>query len=77
MRQVPIATFKDRISEFIAAVARGEEITITRHGKAAARLLPPAESADARSKRARDALERMARMRDRMRAEGRTATVEK
>jgi prevent-host-death family protein len=41
MRHVPVAAFKDRVSEFIAEAQAGEEIIITRHGKEAARLLPP------------------------------------
>lgn len=75
MRHVPVAEFKDHISEFIAAAARGEEIIITRHGKAAARLLPPTQSAEERSRRARLALEQMARHREQMRVDGRTATI--
>ena len=41
MRFVAVAAFKDRVSEFIAEAQAGEEIVITRHGKEAARLLPP------------------------------------
>jgi prevent-host-death family protein len=41
MRHVAVAAFKDRVSEFIAEAQAGEEIIITRHGKEAARLLPP------------------------------------
>ena len=35
-RHVPISEFKDHASELVAAAERGEEIVITRHGKAAA-----------------------------------------
>lgn len=76
MRHVPIAEFKDHLSELVAAVEAGEEIVITRHGKAAVRLLPAAETVEERRRRAREALVRMARTRERMRAEGRTATIE-
>ena len=76
MRHVPIAEFNDHVSAFVAAAARGEEIVITRHGKEAARLMPPTGSGEARSQRARAALERMAALRDQMRAEGRTATMD-
>jgi prevent-host-death family protein len=76
MRHVPIATFKDKISEYIAAVEAGEELVITRHGKAAARLLPTEESLQDRRRRAREALEAMALMREKMRAEGRTVTMD-
>jgi prevent-host-death family protein len=76
MRHVPIAEFKDRLSELVAAANRGEEILITRHGKVTARLLPPEQNSEERRQRARRALERMARARDRMRAEGRTVSVD-
>ncbi len=41
MKHVPVAAFKDKVSHYIAQAAAGEEIVITRHGKEAARLLPP------------------------------------
>lgn len=52
MRHVPVATFKDRVSEFIAEAQAGEEIVITRHGKEAARLLPPKVDKEALRKEA-------------------------
>lgn len=76
MRHVPIAEFKDHVSEMVAAASRGEEILITRHGKPAARLLPAEDSIEERRRRARDALDRMAIERERMRAAGMTATAE-
>lgn len=76
MRHVPIAEFKDHVSEMVAAASRGEEILITRHGKPAARLLPAEDSIEECRRRAREALDRMAIERERMRAEGRTATIE-
>ncbi len=76
MRHVPIAEFKDHVSEMVAAASRGEEILITRHGKPAARLLPAEDSVEERSRRAREALDQMAIERERMRAAGMTATVE-
>jgi prevent-host-death family protein len=76
MRHVPIAEFKDHLSELVAAAARGEEIIITRHGKAAARLLPVEDSAEERKARVRAAIERLKAHRERMRKEGRTATIE-
>lgn len=75
MRHIPIAAFKDRVSEFIAAAEAGEEVVITRHGKIAARLLPP-DDLQERSERARQAMVRLAEIREKMRAEGRTATIE-
>lgn len=74
-RHVPIAVLKDKVSEVIASVEAGEEVIITRHGKEAARIVP-IESTDERRRRAREALARMAEQRERMRAEGKTATID-
>jgi prevent-host-death family protein len=41
MKHVPVAAFKDHVSEYVAEAQAGEEIVITRHGKEAARLVPP------------------------------------
>jgi prevent-host-death family protein len=76
MRHVPIAEFKDHLSELVAAVERGEEVVITRHGKPAVRLIPAQEPIEQRRRRAREALAQMARTRERMRSEGRTATID-
>ncbi len=76
MRHVPISEFKDHVSELIAAVEGGEEIVITRHGKAAARLVAPARVSDAQRQRARDALARMAEIRAELRNRGMTATID-
>lgn len=76
MRQVAIAEFKDHLSEFIAAAEAGEELILTRHGKATVRILPADEAIEARRRRASTALEEMRIHRERMRAEGRTATIE-
>lgn len=76
MRHIPIAEFKDHLSEFVAAAAQGEEIVITRHGRATARLLPAEEPVEERRRRAHDALKRMTQSRERMRLEGRKVSVE-
>lgn len=76
MRHVPIAEFKDHLSELIAAVEAGDEIVITRHGRPAVRLIAAEEHMEERRRRAREALDRMARSRERMRSEGRTATID-
>ena len=75
MRHVPLAAFKDRASEYIAAAEQGDEIIITRHGRPAAKLTTAVDHEE-RKRRAREALDRLMRHRDRMRAEGRTATIE-
>jgi prevent-host-death family protein len=56
MKHVPVATFKDRVSEFVSEAERGEEVVITRHGKEAARLIPPAIDKDVLR---REAVEKM------------------
>lgn len=76
MRHVPIAEFKDHLSEMIAAVEAGDEIVITRHGRATARVVPMEESLDERRRRSAEALQKMRLVRDRMRAAGLTATAE-
>lgn len=58
---------KNRLSELLDRVERGEEIVITRHGKPVAKL-GPAEAQD--QKRATAALKRLAELRERLRAEG-------
>ncbi|HEU4968933.1 type II toxin-antitoxin system prevent-host-death family antitoxin [Sphingomonas sp.] len=75
MRHVPLAAFKDKASEYIAAAEKGEEIIITRHGKPAAKLTTAIDREE-RQRRAREALDRLAQLRAKMRAEGRTATIE-
>jgi prevent-host-death family protein len=39
MKQVPVAAFKDRVSQYIAEAEAGDEIMITRHGKPTVRLV--------------------------------------
>lgn len=39
MTEIPVYEAKTRLSELLARVQQGEEVTITRHGKAMARLL--------------------------------------
>lgn len=75
MRHVPIAEFKDRASEIIAAAEAGEEIIITRHGKAAARLTGVDRQADRAAQR-REILDKLAGHRAAMRARGLSVTRE-
>lgn len=53
---------KNRLSELLDMVERGEEVTITRHGKPVARLVAPECDAD-RRERARQAVQRIRAMR--------------
>ena len=43
MRQVPLATVKDKLSEYAAAAAAGDEIVVTRHGRPYVRLVALAD----------------------------------
>lgn len=76
MRSIPVGEFKDNASTFIAAAEAGEEIVITRHGKAAARLVAAGDAVAAKRAQAERAFAELARIRARQRAEGRTATIE-
>lgn len=59
-----IGTFeaKNRLSELLDRVQKGEEITITRNGKPVARLVAPADDEERKAK-ARAAAERIRQMR--------------
>jgi prevent-host-death family protein len=54
---VGLAEAKNKLSELIDRVARGEEITITRHDQAIARLVPARRPSHAEAERAIDALQ--------------------
>lgn len=56
MRYVPIAQFKDKMSEIMAAAEGGEDIIITRHGRDYMKLVPVEEDRMARQRAAVDAL---------------------
>lgn len=49
MSAVGIFEAKNRLSELVEGVERGEEITLTRRGKVVARIVPPARPTDART----------------------------
>jgi prevent-host-death family protein len=44
MREVGAFEAKNKLGQLLDLVERGEEIVITRHGKAVARLLPPQQA---------------------------------
>lgn len=67
MRHVPIAQFKDRMSEIMAAAEAGEDIVITRHGRDYMKLVPVEEDRMARQRAAIDA---MLELREDLRASG-------
>jgi prevent-host-death family protein len=53
---VGLAEAKNKLSELIDRVANGEEITITRHDQAIAKLVPARRTSHAEAKRAVEAL---------------------
>ena len=53
---VPIAEFKDRLSELVAAAEAGEDIVITRHGRNIAKVIGMVQDKNARKREAIDAL---------------------
>jgi len=56
MTNVSIATAKDRLSEFAAAAAAGEDIVITRHGKPYVKLVKAVDEHEAQLTKQRAAL---------------------
>lgn len=52
MRHVPIAEFKDKLSEIVAAAEAGEEIVITRHGRDVVKIIAVEEDRMARQRAA-------------------------
>jgi len=46
MQKVDVFEAKNKLGELLDLVERGEEIIITRHGKAVARLVPPKPPSD-------------------------------
>lgn len=69
MISVAVFEAKTRLSELLAQVQQGEEVTITRHGVPMARLVPPLPSdagrneALAQQQRVDDAFEALSRLR--------------
>jgi prevent-host-death family protein len=65
---------KNRFSELLDRVERGEEVVITRRGKPVARLVPQTDHAGEEARR-RDALERLRRTREMLKSRGVTFTT--
>jgi prevent-host-death family protein len=73
MKAIPVFEAKNRFSELIAAVERGDQVTITRRGVPVARLVAePAQMAAATGQRQRVAtvLERLRQIRGGLELEG-------
>jgi prevent-host-death family protein len=75
MKHVPVAPFKDRVSEYIAETERGEEVIITRHGKPAVKMTAIDQDAD-RRERSKAGFARMAELREELRAQGVRVSVD-
>ncbi len=56
MRHMPMAEFKDKMAETIAAAEAGEDIVITRHGRQTVRLVPVEEERRIRQRAAVEGL---------------------
>ncbi len=52
MKEVGAFEAKNKLGQLLDQVERGEEVTITRHGKAVARLVPPGRPYDRDAARA-------------------------
>jgi prevent-host-death family protein len=52
MKEIGAFEAKNKLGQLLDRVERGEEVTITRHGKAVARLVPPRQSHDRAAARA-------------------------
>lgn len=74
MRSVGTFEAKNKLSELLDAVERGEEIEITRRGKPVARLVGTSAQRDPAEVRA--ALQRLTELRAQLRADGVTFTTE-
>ena len=77
-RHVPISEFKDHVSEWVLAAEQGEDVIITRHGRATVRLQLVTEDGGevSRRRKAREAMDRILARREAMRAKGMTATID-
>lgn len=62
MREVGIFDARNSFSALIELAEKGQEITITRHGKPVARLMPPARTEEQKA-RAREAVRAIREMR--------------
>ena len=76
MKHVPVAAFKDKVSEFLSEAQAGEEVIITRHGKPTAKLVPIVQAPEDRTAAKTEALARMAQIREQLRAKGMPASIE-
>ncbi len=59
MTQMPLADVKNRFSEVVSRVERGEEISVTRRGKAIARIVPEKQARVRRSAEIRKVFARL------------------
>ena len=71
MKSIALYEAKNRLSELVAMVERGEEVSITRRGVPVARLVAYLDAqADAPRKRARNAVARLRALREDIHLEG-------
>jgi prevent-host-death family protein len=73
MKTVPVFEAKNRFSELLASVERGEEVAITRRGVAVARLVvmdSHAEAEDQRRQNVRETFAELRKLRQAIKLEG-------
>lgn len=75
MRNVALSEAKDHFSEIMAAAENGEEFVVTRHGRPVAKIAPFTDRETVQM-RAREATARLRDLRERLRREGKTSTIE-
>jgi len=54
--EIPVRELKSRLSEYLRKVAEGEEVIVTSHGKAVARLVAPRSARRSRPSREEEAV---------------------
>ena len=59
MNEIGLFEAKNKLSELVGRAERGEEVVITRRGKAVAKLVPVTARSEADIERARDAMKRI------------------
>ncbi|MGE3304843.1 MAG: type II toxin-antitoxin system Phd/YefM family antitoxin [Rhizobiaceae bacterium] len=74
MREVGTLEARNTLSALLELVEKGEEVTITRHGKAVARLVPAARTDEQKSK-AREAARAILEMRKEVKPDPEGLTV--
>ena len=76
MRHVPIAAVKDKLSDYAAAAAGGDEIVVTRHRRPYVRLVALTDNGQEQRRRRAESAQALVKLGDKIRAEGRGTPIE-